>query len=366
MRWGWLALGFVGCTLLHRAQTYPRSRDVTSVEWYKPMAPVAGAPETMPKHAPVRLTSAAIAEIEAYAAARNTAGLVVMEDGAIVHEWYAPGFDASKSTNSMSMAKTVLALLVGIAVADGKITSVEDSVSTYLPEFRRGGRERITIRHLLEMTSGLRNREELKLGTDLVTYMLGTHIERRVLSIPVEVPPGTTFDYNNGNSILLGMVLEKVYGKSYESLTSERLWKPLGAGNAEMWLDRKKGMPRVFCCMFAVPQDWARVGQLILDEGRVGITQVVPSEWIAQMSQPSLNNPEYGWQLWLTPQEGGGVRKATSEAYLDPKMVFLSGYGEQKTYVLPSAGVVVVRVGEQPEEWDDSFIPNTVMRGLVK
>jgi len=181
----------------------------------------------------------------------------------------------------------------------------------------------------------------------------------------LEGSPGADFDYNNYNTILLAMVLERVYETPLEELLSDKVWAPLGARDATMWQDRRRGMPRPFCCTFATAEDWARVGLLILDEGRVGSAQVVPSDHLRRMMEPSAANVDYGWQLWRAHRPGGFIWEEPSEGPVDPSTVFLFGIDEQKVYVLPDSGLIAVRVGEVPEDWDDSVIPNALARAVA-
>lgn len=356
MRWLPLLL-LAGCTVLVRAKTYPSTDEITNAGWYRPKAAVAGRPSPLPEADPGTLAPA-LEKARSYAADRKTTGWVVLRDGAIVDEWYAPGFGRSSVTNSQSMAKTIAALLVGRAIADGRIGSVDEAVSTWIPEWtdKRGD---ITVRQLLEMTSGLRNDQRPVLGSDLVRMHLGTHADTAALAVPSVAPSGYEFDYNNVNTEIVAIVLSRAYGQPYAELVSERLWRPLGASDAAYWLDRKGGFPKAYCCLFATARDWARVGQLILDGGKVGPMQVIPEPWIQRMSLPSPHNPDYGLHLWRAEDGPGSKRREDRKSPLpDRAMVWLDGRKGQKVYVMPHSRLVIVRVGEEPPDWDDAVIPN--------
>jgi CubicO group peptidase (beta-lactamase class C family) len=132
-----------------------------------------------------------------------------------------------------------------------------------------------------------------------------------------------------------------------------------------VYLDREGGEAHGFCCFFATARDWARVGQLFLDDGRVGVTQVVPDDWLDHMTLPSKNNLDYGWQIWRAEDgPGSTARKERKEDFVDPRTFWLAGRGDQKVYVLPDEDAVIVRIGEEPEDWDDSVLPNLLARAL--
>lgn len=358
----------VGCTAMHRARTYPKDAEITTVSWYRPTQVVPGRDTgAFPKADHPAVSADALEAVRKYCADRHTTGLLVLHDGKTELEWYADGFDATSTTNSMSMAKTVVALLFGILEEEGRFPSVDKPIAATFPEFARDeGRKYITWRDLLEMSSGLRNDEELKRGSDLVKMHLGTDIPGTVLAIPAIEPSGLHFDYNNADAQLIGMAIERTTGQPLARVLSDRLWRPMGASDATLWLDHPDGTPHAYCCLFATARDWGHVGQLMLDGGRVGGTTVVPRDWVTRMTLPSRANPDYGWFLWRADDGPSSERaKERSERLLDAAMFWLDGRGTQRVYVMPAERLVVVRVGEAPPDWDDAFVPNTLIRGMT-
>jgi CubicO group peptidase (beta-lactamase class C family) len=358
--------------LLSRAVTYPET-PITTADWYEPLAPVPGN-FTLPL--PTATTSAvpraALETVSAYAAARQSRALLVLHQGELIWEEYWQGYTATSTFNAMSMSKTVLALLIGIAIEEGHIGSVQDTVATYLPEWQQGDgpadyRPTLTLEDLLYMQSGLRNRDRTDSPfSDLVQMYLGSDIAATALGIPTVAPPGETYAYNNANSQILGLVLQRATGEPYAEYLSSRLWQAIGASDAAVWLDRPNGTAKTFCCLFATARDWARLGQLILDRGQVGDRAVVPPGWIAQMQVPSPIEPTYGYQIWVKARTADypNVDQQANAAFLTADTVYLDGRGQQRVYVIPSLELVVVRVGENPEDWDDAVIPNTLIRSL--
>lgn len=361
--------------LMLRAITYPDA-PIMAVDWYQPLMPVPGhwrqpLPEADPAEAPV--SPEALAAVSAYAARRNSTGLLVLHQGQIIWEEYWQGYGPDSRFNAMSMAKTVVALLVGIAIAEGHIDSVQDPVARYLPEWGRDERAAITLADLLYMQSGLRNEDRTDSPfSDLVQMYVGSQVNRTALRVPRQRSPAEVYEYNNVNTQILSLVLERATGEPYPAYLSSRLWQPLGARDAAIWLDRPGGDAKTFCCLFATARDWARVGQLLLDQGQVGDgpqgpvfghRPVVPPSWIAAMVDPSPLEPTYGYHLWIKARTAdyANVDTAASTAFLDPGTVYLDGRGLQRVYVIPQRQLVVVRMGEDTDQWDDAVIPNTLL-----
>lgn len=354
---------------LSRAITYPKT-PILSSHWYRPMATVPGNPQApLPVAEPtnVQIPQAALETITEFAIAQNSTALLVMHQGEVVLEKYWQRQTATTITNGMSMTKTILALLIGIAIEEGHIQSVNDRVSDYLPEWRHDSRASLTLEDLLYMHSGLRNDRRTDTPfSDLVQLYMSSDVEQVALNIPQVAPPRQTYDYNNVNSLILSLVLERATGESFADYLSSRLWQPLGAKNGRVWLDRPGGRAKPFCCFFATASDWARLGQMILDRGRVGDQQVVPAAWINQMLTPSPLEPTFGLHIWVqarTPDHAN-VDTAATEGFLADDTFYLDGRHHQRVYGVPSHDLVIVRIGESPEIWDDAFLPNTLVRAL--
>ena len=350
-------------TFLARMFTYPENQ-VTTVDWYSPREPVRGTAgaEELPSSVKTSLGTEAIERAAAYAESKNSSALLILHRGEIVGERYWRGHHRDAQTNSMSMAKTVVALLIGAAIADGKIRSVDEPASTYLTEWARDGRSRITIKHLLQMASGLGNGEHYEDPFSDVGYMyLGTDSLYIVSGAKVVAAPGTVFDYNSINTQALSVVLERATGRRYADYLGEKLWGPIGAGEASVWLDEEGGAAKCFCCLFATARDWARVGLLILNGGESGGHQVIPAAWIAEMTTSSALEPDYGYQIWLGNQ---GIRREDhEEPFLAPGVAYLDGRFKQRVYVVPSHELVIVRVGENARGWDEAVLVNTLVGG---
>jgi CubicO group peptidase (beta-lactamase class C family) len=370
------ARSILSWTYVTRYLTYPLKRPVTSVDWYQPVEKVEGGDGPMLRR--IRKTDPLGASVRdkltQYAKATDTEALLVVRaaaprrgldlDPELIFEYVDPS--ASKDalpghrllTDGNSMAKTPLGLLLGIALSQGKIASLDEKAATYLPEWREDGRKDITIRQLLTMSSGLRNWDSKRFPlSDLAVMHLGTQLEDFALSIPAVESPGNRYEYNNVNSQVLGIILERAYHRRYASLLSELLWKPIAAQDAYLWLDHEGGQARTYCCLMASAYDWARVGLLLLKGGQAEGKQVVPRDWVAQMIKPGPLSPQFGMHLFhATPDKG----------YAGPGTYYLSGLGQQHVWVIPEQKIVIVRVGEKHEPWnfEEAYLPNLVWQTL--
>lgn len=348
------------------------------VDWYDPVAEVEGAPtpvaSTTPSEAGIAPT--ALEAAASWAEAQNSTALLVAKGGELVLERYWQGTGRDTRFNPQSMSKTVLALLMGIAIERGEVGSVDDPVSDYVSEWKGEPRGTITLRQMLHMASGLEQGDDgygyaVTPDNPVVRHSLGSDYTRLPLALEPVGAPGERFDYNNAVNQLLGIVLERASGRDYEALLSERLWQPLGLADAAMPLDREGGMVITSCCILSRAVDWLRIGQLFIDGGRFGGKQVVPEDWIEAMVEPSPAYGGYGYQVWLGDQTVGGERPPRvplvpwqSEPFAPPRVVLLHGHGGQRVYAMPDKGLVIVRAARDwPASWDDALLPNVIWRG---
>ncbi|WP_432546164.1 serine hydrolase domain-containing protein [Kineococcus sp. SYSU DK004] len=268
----------------------------------------------------------------------ETEVLLVLRDDEVVHERYANGGGPDRSHTSFSVAKSFLSTLVGIAVDRGDVRSLDDPVTDYLPELLDSDERfrRITLRHLLSMSSGICYSEH---GTpwsdDAVTYY-STDLRATALSARICEPPGRTWVYDNYNPLLVGMALERATGTDVADYAGEHLWGPAGMEADGSWsLDSEaSGFEKMESGVNARPRDFARLGYLFAHEGRVGNRQVVSAEWVREATARDTSaDPAEHYQLWWwvdTEREG---------------RFFARGNKGQFVYVDPATDVVAVRLG---------------------
>ncbi len=351
-------------------------KPVTDVSMFTPTETVKGCPGPALATAPAgTLPAATFAAMQDWSKKHGGVGLVVLVNGQLAGEAYAPGMTAQTRTQSNSMHKSVVAMLMGAAVADGIVQSADDPVGKYIPALKNDPRGTITLRQLLSMSSGLKNPSLSKMESPAVEIMLG-NVSAAALSLPIETKPGT-FNYNNANLQLAGTALANAVqhaGKGrYADYLSQKVWCPLGNRDGQLWLEFAGGQPRYYAYLNASLQDWARVGELLRRGGEWNGQQLIPAGWIAAITAPSPANPNYGMGIWRgSPwaherrySKEVSMTVSQREAFLAEDVVYFDGFGGQRVYVVPSAALVIVRAGEQRKGWDESALVNLALRGLA-
>jgi CubicO group peptidase (beta-lactamase class C family) len=301
-------------------------------------------------------------DLDAFLAETQTQALIVVVDDQVVFERYANGWRRDSMVTSFSVAKSFVSTLVGIAIEEGAIGSLDDPITAYLPELaERDPRfSEITVRHLLLMSSGMAFEESgwfLFNGDDpLTTY----HPNQRALALTntrIAGQPGETFRYNKYHPQLLGMILERTTGMSVTAWTQSRLWDPLGMEFDGAWaLDSEAaGFEKLEAGLNARAIDFAKIGRLFLHEGEWDGTRIVSPEWVAtatgvnpaDRARGAPPGRVYGLMWW-------GVERPSG-----PPDFYAAGDHGQYVYVSPQAGVVIARNGVEygvpSSRWVDAF-----------
>ncbi|MFT5778277.1 MAG: CubicO group peptidase (beta-lactamase class C family) [Crocinitomicaceae bacterium] len=273
----------------------------------------------------------------------ETKAYLVFRGDSLLYEEYWDDHTQGTVSNSFSMAKTVVAMLIGIAIEDGKIGSLDESASEYLPEFKGGELEKITIRHLLTMSSGLDWTESGKnpLSDNAESYY-GWELRELVTGQKLITPPGKIFKYQSGNSQLLAFIVEKATGQDLTAYAQEKIWDKIGATDDAHWsLDKEDGDEKAFCCMYATSRDYARLGLLLHNKGKVGDEQVVPEWFYNEMIRPAklkteygIENLQYGLHIWTY---FGGENPA----------YYYRGVKGQYVISIPAEDLLIVRIGSE-------------------
>lgn len=266
--------------------------------------------------------------LEDYLERARVMALVVLKDGRIVREIYRQGAQPDTPFVSWSMAKSFTSTLVGLAAADGSIGSIDDPVVKYLPSLRESGYRDNSLRDLLDMSSGVRFIEDYDATDSLEAraWIEGT-VTRTVPSYTDTFawfkqrlhPPGTHFYYASIEPAIAAWAVREATGQHPSDYLSDRIWKKIGAEHDASWvLDRPGGIEIGSCCINATARDYARFGQLFLDDGRVGREQVLPAGWVRQVRTPNPQRPflhatqrlrdlpfgyQYNWWLWPEPTQ---------------------------------------------------------------
>lgn len=271
-------------------------------------APISAsqAPRALPPGQPLALQQA---DVDAFMADQRVAALVVIHKGQLRLERYGFDFSADGRWTSFSVAKSLTSTLVGAAVADGAIRSLDDPVSTYVQGLKGSAYDDVTVRQLLTMSSGVRwnedyedpqsdvarfNNHEAAPGEDVTVSYLKT--------LPPAHPPGTVWNYNTGETNLIGVLVREATGKSLAAYLQEKIWQPFGMEADATWILGATGAEIGGCCIQAATRDYARFGLFVLEGGMAGGRRVVPEGWFAEATRTALPigipGAGYGFQWW--------------------------------------------------------------------
>ena len=272
----------------------------------------------------------------------GTAAFLVAQHGQLVHEQYFAPYTAQSRTNSFSMAKTITTMQVGLAVQQGYVSSFDAPLTEQLKEYSSDERGRkATVAQLSSMKSGHEWDENYYLPLNMTADLYyGKDAQALVLSHGFEREPASAYEYSSGSTQLLGVFLKRALQSKEPELTisqhlSRSLWAPLGMGSDAIYTldrpDEQGGMERTYCCIFATAQDFARIGQLLLQDGRWNNQQLLDKAFVERMRKPDLQ-AFYGHSLWMDWQ------------YKTP-FYLLQGHEGQYVIVVPSWDMVVVRTG---------------------
>ncbi len=268
---------------------------------------------------------------------------LVIKNDSIQYEEYWDTYTEHSITSSFSMAKSFVSILVGCAIDEGKIKSVDQAIGDFIPQYNEGENKKVTIKHLLNMSSGINFDEDY---INPLAYpargLYGDDITKLTLSYKPTSEPGKKFEYLSGNTELLAFVLEKATGKKLSDYASEKLWQPMGASSNALWsLDHENGTEKAYCCINSNARDFARFGKLYLDSGRWNGKQLVNEEYVLNSIKPAdLTNKEgnkidhYGYSWWLVNYKGHQI-------------FYSRGILGQYVISIPDKNMVIVRLGHK-------------------
>ena len=269
--------------------------------------------------------------IDEYLRQQNTAGLVILQNGRVRFERYGLGFDAAGRWTSFSVAKSFTSTLVGAAIQDGHIKSLEDKVSAYLPGLRGSAYDDVTVRQLLTMSSGVRWNEDYEdPEADVAQFNNATPeagmdaTVSYLRKLPRAHPPGELWNYNTGETNLIGVLVSAATGKPLAQYLQEKIWHPAGMESQATWLLGRTGNEIAGCCLQASTRDFARFGLFVLANGASSGQQVVPPDWFAQATrkQKDIGDPGrgYGFQWWTYDDGSVAAQGIFGQGiYIDPQ-----------------------------------------------
>ena len=298
------------------------------------VVPVSGKPSPLPQGAPLQLKS----DIDAYMAGQRSAALLVVHDGKLRLERYGLDFDGSGRWTSFSVAKSFTSTLVGAALKDGFIKSLDDHVSIYIPDLKGSAYDDVTVRQLLTMTSGVKwNEDYADPNSDVAKF--NSHQPEQGMEalvsymrqLPREAPPGSRWLYSTGETNLVGTLVQQATQKPLATYLAEKVWGPAGMEQQATWLLRNTGKEIAGCCVHALPRDYARMGLFILNGSQANGQSIVPDGWWTEATTKhadiGLAGRGYGYQWWTYDDGSYTARGIFGQGiFIDPqrKLVIVS------------------------------------------
>lgn len=289
----------------------------------------------------------------------GTVAYVIIKDSTLLFEQYWEDYSPESHSNSFSMAKSIVSLAIGAAIDDGFIKDVDQPVSDFYPEFQGYNGKPLTLRHLLTMSAGVDFDEAYSSPFSPTTKLYyGDDLQQIALGMKEIEEPGVNFIYQSGVTQLLAFIVEKAIGENISSYVSRKFWTPMNAEEDALWsLDKKDGIEKAYCCFNSNARDFARFGQLILNEGDWNGRQLISSSYLKEATTPDTSllfkeynetNHCYGFQFWHLTYNG-------------MEIPYMRGILGQYIFIIPDLNAVVVRLGHKRSETrSDQHYPDDI------
>lgn len=284
-------------------------------------------------------------DFDRFMSEQRVRGVLVLQDGKVRLERYVPPHGPATRWNSFSVAKSITSTLVGAAMKDGAIRSLDDRVTQYIGALRGTVYDDVTVRQLLTMTSGVKWNEDY---TDVNSDVARMYSQRPepgldmtvsyVRHLTREAPPGAKWVYKTSETNLVGVLVAEATGKPLADYLSEKIWRPYGMERDAEWMIDDAGHEQGGCCLAATLRDYGRFGQFILEGARIQGEPVVPETWLREATRPQVstgNGGGYGYQWWIRDDgtfEGRGIYGQT--LHIDPArrlVIVINSAAEQPT-----------------------------------
>ncbi|MCB0653175.1 MAG: serine hydrolase [Saprospiraceae bacterium] len=304
----------LGCSALSQRKSTPDSlsKNAPQQKQEEHEVPKGSKVHELPQGLPIAAFSAGGAKekaLEDFIKEQKVAGFLVLQDGKIRLERYALGHSASNLWSSLSVAKSVTSTLVGAAIKDGYIKTVDDYVTDYIPDLKGSAYDSVTIRHLITMTSGIRWNEDYndpngdiaRFSTDSIEPGMNATVSY-MRRLPAEAAPGKKWGYSTGETHLLGVLVSAATHQTLSHYLSSKIWIPYGMEQTATWRLDRTGQEMAGCCLQMPLRDFARFGQFVLEDGRINGESIVPEDWFktaTQIQVPLWPGGGYGFGWWI-------------------------------------------------------------------
>jgi CubicO group peptidase (beta-lactamase class C family) len=279
---------------------------------------------------------------------------MIIRNDSILYENYAPKINDTTNLSGFSVAKSFVSTLIGMAIDNGEIRDVHQSLTDFIPELKDKGFTPITIGHLLKHTSGIHfTKQSFNPNSDNAQFYYSNNLRQRMLQMKIDEPPGLHFNYQSENYQLLGLVIERATHQTLSAYLQNKLWKPLGMEHPAFWsLDNSSttGIEKAFCCLNASTRDFAKLGRLYLNKGNWNGKQLISEQWVLAATLPdTTEGGKFNFQYnWIAGPERYGS-------------YYAAGLYGQYIYVYPKKNIIIVRFGKEdlsynPAYWKLAFL----------
>ena len=274
----------------------------------------------------------------------ETVAFLIIKNDSIIKEDYFLGYDENSMTNSFSMSKSIISFLFLKSIEEGTIPSLNSKLTDYFPAFNESNGGNVTLSDLSTMSSGLVWEENYKdlMGITAQAYVT-KDLNKLMMGSKFSGDSGDKFKYLSGNTQLLAMAIEKANSSTIQELTYKWLWNPMGAKNDALWMidSKEKNMTKAYCCLSSNAKDFAKVGLVYKNFGKINESKLIDSSFISMSIKPRFNsNPIYGYGLWIGKQNN-----------ID--FFSLRGHQGQYVIVIPEEDVIIVRLGKRKSRGSD-------------
>jgi CubicO group peptidase (beta-lactamase class C family) len=274
----------------------------------------------------------------------ETVAFLIIKNDSIIKEDYFLGYNENSMTNSFSMSKSIISFLFLKSVEQGTIPSLNSKLSDYFPAFNESNGGNVTLSDLSTMSSGLAWEENYKdlMGITAQAYVT-KDLNKLMMGSKFSGMSGDKFKYLSGNTQLLAMAIEKANNSTIPELTYKWLWDPMGAKNDALWMidSKEKNMTKAYCCLSSNAKDFAKVGLVYKNFGKINKQKIIDSSFVSMSIKPRFNsNPIYGYGLWVGKQNN-----------ID--FFSLRGHQGQYVIVIPKEDVIIVRLGKRKSRGSD-------------
>lgn len=348
---------------------------------YSPTEVISGVANYQPlKSADKTILPQKIAQqITDYAKERNSSAVFIWKEGELQYKKFFGDTTDETLIVSKSLSKPLGAIAIGRAIKLGKIKSLNQAVADFIPQWKGTEKEDVRVKHLLNMHAGfLKQGYTLEPNHPLNTAYLSYEHEKVLINdYPLVDKPGRVFSYNNATADMVALVIESATGQRFAEFIGKEVFAKVGAQGGNLWVNREGGVAHSGCCKYLPAETYFRLALLLLNNGKFNNEQLLPTNYVEEMTKPSPDNPHMGLGVWLgqpykerrgyTGKIKLGPQVLHSEPYIDESLYLFDGNANQVVYILPKHNMVIMRLGSAPPkdlEWDNSYLPNLVVNGL--